>query len=74
MMCLSLLMRKHHLKCSPVVDSLCCRISIKMASQPCDGTIANTVSVFTAMSYQIDFDIYNTVMSGGRTLKGFDQS
>ena len=38
---LSLLMRKQHIK-------LGCRISIKMASQPCGGTIANTVRAFTA--------------------------
>ena len=29
-----------------------CSISIKMASQPCGGTIANTVRVFTADSTQ----------------------
>ena len=45
---LYLLMRKYHTKCGPAADRLGCRISIKMASQPCGGTIANTVRVFTA--------------------------
>ena len=43
----SLLTRKQHVKY--VADRLGCRISIKMASQPCGGTIANiadTVRVF----------------------------
>ena len=43
-----LLLRKH-VKCVPPADRLDCRISIKMGSQPCGGTIANTVRVFTAM-------------------------
>ena len=44
-----LLLRKQHVKSDPSADRLDCRISIKMASQPCGGTIANTVRVFTAM-------------------------
>ena len=43
-----LLLRKLHVKCSLATDHLDCRISIKMASQPCGGTKANTVGVFTA--------------------------
>ena len=45
--CYSLL-RKQHVKCGPLADRLDCSISTKMASQPCGGTIANTVRVFTA--------------------------
>ena len=44
----NLLLRKQHVKCGPPADRLDCRISTKMASQPCGGTIANTVRVFTA--------------------------
>ena len=44
------LLRKQHVKCCPPADRLDCRISIKMDSQPCGGTIANTVRVFTANS------------------------
>ena len=40
-------MRKQHVKCGPTADRFS-RISIKMASEPCGGTIANTVRVFTA--------------------------
>ena len=47
---LSLLMRKQHINFGPAADRLGCRISIKMASQPCGGTIANTVRVFTSFS------------------------
>ena len=36
---LSLLLSKQHIKCGPAADCLACRISIKMASQPCGGTI-----------------------------------
>ena len=43
-----LLLRNLHVKCGPPADRLDCRISIKMDSQPCGGTIANTVRVFTA--------------------------
>ena len=42
------LLRKQHVKCGPPADRLDCSISTKMASQPCGGTIANTVRVFTA--------------------------
>ena len=35
------LLRKQHVKCGPVADRLSCRISTKMASQPCGGTIPN---------------------------------
>ena len=42
----SLLMRKQHVKCSPAADRLGCSISIKMASQPCGGTVHE----FTAKS------------------------
>ena len=46
----SLLMRKQHIiyiKCVPAAERLGSRISMTMASQPCGGTIANTVRVFT---------------------------
>ena len=48
-----ILLRKQHVKCGPAADYLGCRISIKMASQPCGDIIANiheadTVRVFTA--------------------------
>ena len=49
------LLRKQHVKCGPPADRLDCRISTKMASQPCGGTIANTVRVFTASPIRIHF-------------------
>ena len=49
LLCVSLLIRKQHLKCGSAADRLGCRISIKMASQLYGGTIANTVRVFTAI-------------------------
>ena len=48
MLYLYLLLRKQHVKCGPPAERLDCRISITMASQPCGGTIAKTVRVFTA--------------------------
>ena len=42
-----ILLRKQHVKSGPPADRLDCRISIKMDSQPCGGTIVNTVCEFT---------------------------
>ena len=50
-----LLLRKQHVKCGPPADRLDCRFSIKMDSQPCGGTIANTVRVFTAIPPVIEW-------------------
>ena len=48
------LLSKQHVKCGSPADRLDCSISTMMASQPCGGTIANTVRVFTA-SYAVTF-------------------
>ena len=51
------LLRKQHVKCGPPADRLDCSISTKMASQPCGGTIANTVRVFTATILATHFNV-----------------
>ena len=43
----------------PPADRLDCRISIKMASQPCGGIIANTVRVFTAKLCHIPYTYFD---------------
>ena len=47
------LLRKQHVKCGPPADRFDCRISIKMDSQPCGGTIANkpTQCVYSQLGY-----------------------
>ena len=43
----SLFLRKQCLECGAAMDHLSCRISIKMASQPCGGIISNTSTQYS---------------------------
>ena len=48
------LLREQHVNSGPLADRLNCRISIKMDSQPCGGTIANLIitSAWTKLKIQ----------------------